>query len=547
MKNTEVFNDYDMVVSISERTINNQLDFLVRLGTLRNEFAVTQDVADDGNYVYQVLDSGDDIPREADGTTPTLACIDGTYTPRIDISSSGTNVTLLLAFDGGDAWFWKGMGRAAKLAHYDMTGWRYGISITLDLAAVEKQDINQKIAVPDLVADQLHHFIDSMFTVNHLFMDFESTDLLRFDPAHSDAGAAGDSGLQQLVEFMQFYLKDLVQSGNPWILGYAVSAPDAAQYEKGVDVPDQLRPVGTTFSVFADAANPDLSSVNFVLATKGGHGAVSGTPLTFDTNWMTPQEQCDGKLIYSHGVLVEPFILQPVYNQWSDTVYKQIQGHVNVPQGNSYGDGKKPTDNGFAFTISNVAAGDDQYVNTYTAAFSSGDGSGNGGVSAGEADVAFGGELTLFKQVNKDMGCTAQAWARATIDWSGKVALTTVKDVSGNGIVQLSSTPFTVQTPQTGTGKNPCAEAWEDIGDVLHGILDVFTLGLIELGGTDWISDVFDTKIPGLGDLSNIFTNLGSALGNTLLMPAGGVFFFKNPSIDPEGNIAIELTYKAQT
>lgn len=37
-----------------------------------------------------------------------------------------------------------------------------------------------------------------------------------------------------------------------------------------------MKPVGTTFSLYYDPVNPDLSNLNFVLATKGLHGATTG-------------------------------------------------------------------------------------------------------------------------------------------------------------------------------------------------------------------------------------------------------------------------------
>lgn len=536
MKNTEIFNDYDMVVSITEKTLNDQLTHLVRLGTIRPELILYQGVQD-GNYVYQVLETEDQIPRGADGN-PLGACIAGQLLPQVSIAESGTNITFVLQFRGGSAWFWQGSGPLARLVKYDMTGWKYGVIVTLDLKTVEKEDIGKGITVPDLVKDQLYAFTDAMFTVNHLFMDFESTDLLRFDPAHTDAGGSGDVGMQQLVLFMEFYLKDLVRTGNPYILGYSLTTDDATQYPPNQQVPDDLKPVGTTYTMYHDPAADGLSNLNFVLATRGGHAGILGTPGNFDSNWIGANEQCDGKMVISHDRLIEKFILQPFYQLLSDQVYGQIKGNIDVPQGNDYASARSVTDTGLAFTISNVSAGDDQYVNTFTVDITN---------TPGQVDLAFHGHIALYKEVSKNMGfCTADAHASGAVDWSGTVTLVATKDAQGNPTLSVTR-GFQVDNSTSDSDKNDCAKAFEWIGKILGAILDVLTLGLSFGFFEKLFDDLMDLHIPGIGDLSLALGSLGNSVSTTVLLPAGSVFFFKDAAADTLANLSLELTYKSES
>ena len=535
MKNTEIFNDYDMVVSIPQKTLNDQMTHLVRMGTIRPELVLYQSIQD-RQYVYQVLPSGDQIPRDAQGN-PLGACIDGTLLPSVSISESGTNITFVLNFLSGTAWFWQGNGPMAQLTPYDMTGWKYGVIITLDLKSVEKDDIGKGIQVPDLVKNQLYAFTDAMFTVNHLFMDFESTDLLRFDPATTKTDSAGDVGMQQLVLFMEFYLKDLVRNGNPYILGYSITTDDSTQYPENQQVPDALKPVGTTYSMYHDPTTADLSNLNFVLATKGGKAGILGTPGNFDTNWIGAAEQCDGKMIYSHARLLENFVLQPFYDLLSTQVFSQIQGSIDVPQGNDYATGRSATDTGLAYTISNVASGDDQYVNTFTVDIVNG---------TGEVDLNFKGHIQLYKGVSKNMGfCTADAHASGSVDWSGTVTITATKDDKGNPTLTVTRA-FKVDNSTSDSDKNDCAKAFEWIGKILGTILDVLTLGL-SFGFFEKLFDsLMDLHIPGIGDLSLALGSLGNTVATAVMLPAGQVFFFKNPSSDVQANFGLELTYKSE-
>lgn len=539
MRNTEVFNDFDMVVCVPQDTINSQLAHLTKMDTIKQEFILIQTVQEVNGkleYVYKVAGSPAEVPVDPRGN-PTAAYIDGQILPQVLISQSGTDVTFVLQFRGGTAYFWVGSGPLAKLTKYDMTGWSYGIDVNLDLVSIVKDDIGKKIAVPANVEQQFTQFLDNMFSVRSLFMDFESTDLTRFNPVHSNAGSAGDPGLQSLVLFMEFYLKYLQASGNPYILGYALSPGDNTKYKLGEEVPAQLSPVGTTFTMYHDPTNPGLSNLNFVLATKGGHGSVSSTPGNFDSNWISPNEQCDAKMIYSHSCLVEPFVLQPFYEQLKQEVYDKIHDHLDVGVGNPYAAGRAPTPTGFSYTISDVASGADRYVNTYSAVLTTANGSGSS-----SAQINLSGHLDFYKQVKREgqICGTAEAHAEQSAEWSSTIQITSAKDPDGHPSLQFSYSGITLGDQKHNSDHNACAEFMKILG-VIGDIISGFA------GGVASLSNVLEIHVPGLGDVSNLFSNLGSSIAPAVLMPAGDEFFYKNPAIDPEGNLYPELTYKSES
>lgn len=538
MKNTLVFEQFDMVVSMTQKTINDQLTHLLKLGVIRSTFVLYQAINDQDDFEYHVVDSWEKVPKDAKGN-PEWACLNGKIHPQVVITQSGTNIVLLLKFRSGSAYFWTGKGPTARLKKYDMTGWQYGISVSLDLAGIAKEDIGKKIAVPEIVDKQLNHFVDSMFTVNSLFMDFESTDLMRFDPTRTSTQGAGDLIMEQFTEFMTFYLKDLVRTGNPYILGYSITANDQTRIPDSQNVPAALKPMGTTFTMFKDAQNQDLSNLNFVLATKGGQGKITGTPGVFDTNWISPDEQCNAKMIYSHGVLVEHFFLKPLFDQMSTKIYDQIKNNITVSKGNAYADAKKglADGTGFKFTISDVASGNDQYVNNYTVKFQNG---------TSRVDLLFSGQIALHKEVDKNMGfCTATAYASGSVDWSGTISI--IADVDEHNAPRLKTTQsFKVDKTSSNQHKNDCAEAFDWIGKILGTIVGLFTpFGLGGLLG-NLFADLLAIETPGIGDVGVVFGNLSNAIGATIMLPAGEVFLFKNPSADGEGNFAMQLTYQSE-
>jgi hypothetical protein len=149
--------------------------------------------------------------------------------------------------------------------------------------------------IPEHLQKQLTDFKDSMFTVNSLFLNFESTDLVAYDERNTKAPEDIDVR-KQFILMMSNYLKYLVDSGtlsllcyslfitsfsidqcstfphplgNPFVLGHTVSVGDTTRFENGAPVTDILLPAGTTYTMYHDPNQSRLSTLNFCLVTKG--------------------------------------------------------------------------------------------------------------------------------------------------------------------------------------------------------------------------------------------------------------------------------------
>jgi hypothetical protein len=519
--NQESFSEYDMVVSISQKTINDQLQKLVAHGVIRPTLILAQQTDAKGNFIYQMLDSPAAIPKGA-------AFINAMVLPEIAIPASGTLVTLVLRFTAGTAAFWSGVGPLAQLNTYDMTGWSYGITVTLDLKAVAAGDLAH--GVPDLVRAQLTNFTSRMFNVSRLFLDLASTDLLRFDTQTTNADVTGESGIKQLALFMQFYLRSMVDSGNPFVLGYSITTNDNSQITDDLrNVPDLLKATGTTFTLYHEPSDPNLSNLNFVLVTKGGHKTIAGTPRNFAANWLLP-EKCDGKVTYSGRCLTEPMLVQPVFEQLRQTVYAQISSNINVAEGNDYSAARMETGNGWSFNISNVASGDDQYVNQFTVTLANG---------PGTVQIVFHGGIHAYKEVSKDaFFCTARAWASGDILWGGTITLAVT-----NGVLTIG-THFQTDSSNNHSDTNSCADAFSWIGKIIGGVLDVFTGFTDGFYFSNLVSSAFSVNIPGIGNVSVALQTLTNSVRSLIMLPAGGVFDFHNPTADGHGNLSLQLTYR---
>ena len=242
--------------------------------------------------------------------------------------------------------------------------WKYGIAIELNLVGISSDAIKAGKAVPPIVIERLQRFTGNGFSISHLFADLTNTDLIRFDPEITSVGSAGQDALNTFAVFMTTFLVGLKKDPdkNPIVLGYTIvetlplKDPDA-------DVPDSLKPIGQTFTVYKDPILNCISNANFILNTKGGQGhntsGIHPTPGIFDDNWLDASEQCDGKMIYSNFCLLETLILRPFYINYASSCHAIIaNAGLEIKEDPSYEQAVSPTPTGQSFVISSITTGD---------------------------------------------------------------------------------------------------------------------------------------------------------------------------------------------
>ena len=108
-----------------------------------------------------------------------------------------------------------------------------------------------------------------------------------------------------------------------------VKDPDA-------NVPETLRPVGCSFSVYFDPVDPDISTINFLMNTQASQGGLGGgihsayTPI-FSSNWISPKDQCDGKMIYSSFSFLETCLINPIIQSLPRSILSQVSFSTSIP------------------------------------------------------------------------------------------------------------------------------------------------------------------------------------------------------------------------
>ncbi len=546
MNDTDIFKSFDMVVAITQKTINDQLGRLKNEGILPSDLVIKSEFdAQTGKDAYTLCRSEKDLPRNPDGSVDNTR-IDGYLDGKMDLSirimDTGTTVRLVVRFESGRFGFYLGSGPRAVWQVTDMSDWVFAIPVNLDIAAIAREDMDGHINVPPSVKSQLESFQEADFTVNHLFLDLENSNLATFDPTLTSVGSNGQDALKSFVFFMQEYLGKMKEQaeagGNPYVLGYVLTDGNNTRYPGGEDVPDMLKPIGVTFNVFKHPTDENLSTVNYCLATKDGKGVVPGTPGNFDSPWITEEMGCDARMIMSHSIFLEAYILRPIFDQLRKNVYEQIHSKLSVSEGQGYDAAMRGTGTGFNYNISDVTSGHNQYVNQYTVnVVNSGD----------KIDLNFSGRLYFYKEKSKHTGfptfCTAKAWAHTGLNWGGTVSIGLADGASGQPRLDISQS-FGTSHHSSGSDTNTCADVARVFGAILGGILGAFSFGLAAGYFSNLILSALSTHVGSFGNVDVALRNIGHSVSTMVLLPAGGNFTLQKPMADRLGNFYLDLSLK---
>ncbi len=522
--NAELFTDYDMLFILTQKTVNDQMMKLAQQKVIASHVVLVQ--SGDGAS-YQQYPDANGVPRESDGKTPSLPYLDVTVQPRITIETTGTVVTLHLDFVAGSAWFWVGAGPRSVLKQHDVTGWSYGIQVSLDLADAARTSTNLDASV----RNQLNAFTPDMFSVTSLLADLANVSLATFDSAQI---TTSDSNTHtELSNFMTYYLKDLKAAGSLFLFGFQAAVlpeapgtihsmdrhallpgqhpnttppPDNAAWDAklagATQLPPTLQVSGTTYTLTRHPTNPDLSTLTYALVTRGCHGHVPGSPPNVRTSWFPDGDGVQqGRVYNSYAALLRPLVLEPVFAHIRDNVYNSVCGTINdLPPNNvTYDQACQPRAGGWNFNVIHADQSDNRYYSSYTVDV----------VPGASPSLNVNGSIYIFKQHSTNTGFgEAQSWVSANVTWGGPVTFS----ADGNGQIIIGSN-LVVEKVDRDSGHNAGAS-------------------------------LFSISDPDLGSLPNILGGLNLAVNRAILCPVGDILRTDGITLDGSGNISQNLRYR---
>lgn len=284
-------NGFDMVYAVSQQTINAQLQLLWAMDMLPTTWKAE---AAEGLYSIDAelgcpvvdFNTGDSSSRTAKLTMP-LTKASFHYAKIVIEDGKPTVVQTTKEINGSSLSFFVNMSLAELASTY------------------QNQD-----SIPDEVKRQLEQFDTSMFSIQHLFLNFEDANLLKsFDFQTNGAIPTDQPELTgQIRNLVEAFIDTIKGNDNPYIFGYyavdKISEPSQATWQ----------PTGCTYSIYSDAHFASRSSINYLLVTD--HKTVPGSGAgMFQHNWVM-SDQVEGSFVLSQALVMDP-LLQSLANMLS--------------------------------------------------------------------------------------------------------------------------------------------------------------------------------------------------------------------------------------
>lgn len=544
MENQRIFDSFDMVLSIKQKTINAQINNLLETGLVKTSFGLKKELKEDGKFTYTLIDKIPEDPKES--------CFFGEFRPSVFIDKTGSIIVFSLTFTSGAACFWKGFGPNASLHKYEMKDWVYSANVNLDLRELRLAEDggnhqlklpanqpDQQVRIDPDALKQLEKFQEEHYSINCLFANFENGALWDTDIPLSKAGDSGDIGLEQLEAFMKHYLENLtsINKGNPYVLGYF---PEIKKAQAENNIPEILQASGVTYSCFKDP-NPDNSSLNYLLVTKGGKRIVPEGEFKFDSNWVS-SEDAQAKMIYSPKNVMVDLILKPFYHELSAKMHDEVvQVLGDIPRPNAYDAAVKQESNGFTFNAVNWKHDHQEYGNQMTVTFDK---------KEDGLYLNFSGDIKVTAYDDVDiLFVQGSVTDITTVHWQKTVRLTIEKNKQGEDILKTDfSEEAKIHDAHDQNFDGPAAKLrqfFSGLFDAIDGLLHFFNADFLT-ALTSIFHDIFDVDMSHL-TLDDIGNELGGSMNATIVLPAGNTFFMKSPDSYPYGALSTELFYQSES
>jgi hypothetical protein len=521
---------FDMVVGVTQETINYQFKQLWKKGVIHKTLDFSAQAQSTTGHIKHSVSA----TLHANLDAPTVEILEGSDNRRRLLFHLKMSSGVLASPESFDQ-------------PLNFSNWEYVFTVNLDMQEIAQEAVMNHTAIPDEVKRSLNNFTDDMFTIRHLFMDFQDADLATYDKARSQCPMPDDWGggdlakrtddftLVLLQAALQGHFQSLAGTEHPYILGYAVESKQAG----GVNLLPTLDPTSSTFSTNYNSANPALSSLNFLVMTNH-HSLPTDPAAGLFTQSAVTSADADGRFLVAQNSFFSGWLLPQLQSAISLQQTPEYY-HASNASGQGVKSSGSDTPNYGSVSALSATAWTINYDVYYYWMVSDGWDCWPTHVDAHywQQDTRFLG-LALTNPSPQ----TAQALLVGSFSVKYEVDYTCVWD---NCLWTSANDSFTGDITFSGGTQgelgmvgtipqpNPSFDSGSCAGSKLDALLDVNKNILNEQ------STNFSNELPGL--VTNLENSCNDAR-NRFVLPAGDVFFFKNPQFDQAGNLLLDITYK---
>jgi hypothetical protein len=324
---------FDMVWAITQNTINSQLQWLA---ALPNALPVTEAIGSLADPEQISIGLGDIGKANVFPQPPVIGA------PIVDFNTSRPKlVNFRIPIKSGKAAFLAPdmATRTFAVKTVDISGAILGFTVDVNVGKHAADQMRAGLKVPQDILDQLEKFNAADFEIASIFLDFENSDLMTYDPTLSSFPPTLEKGFASSANMaMGRVLAKKKDSDNPFFLGHIAQRKTAP--------PDNeiLAPNGTNYSttpyikVGDQPTNVELglSTFNFLLVG-GGKDILKNSALTgpgagvFSTNFV-PSNEYDGVGIIDRNFYAEKY-LKPFFIDPLTATIKKVFGDFRTAHG----------------------------------------------------------------------------------------------------------------------------------------------------------------------------------------------------------------------
>lgn len=526
MSTTNHLNGYDEVLAITIDTINSQFSLLCPAngsGPILNSWSA-MDPNDPNNYEGIVV---------TNMTAPTVSVKqpDGT------VNKDELAMTFYLV-SGTLNYYDYGSQASIPIDNWTIT-FRVNIGA---LSITTSSDLNQ-ISTSGAVNDQLNNTLSSNdFSITALFTDFEDANI-----TSAVIEVTGDTELttaqqSSFLAYLSQYLLNLQDSGTPYILGYPLQSNDPVATVPNIPT---FAPISSVFSNTPDPYNYSagdddsllgLSTLNYLIMTGSGKPTPPSSDNYFDFNWIT-DGQNQGVFAIEQSLFrtgyIENLILPvltsslgvPSSTSWSHTVGND-NSHNYVLNFNEY---PYSDENGGKGHIVGQDWPDNIYEELHNQTYC------EINVPAGAGDIVMNGSGYFYSKADlyeyPFTIKTHDGWASTKLSFTFTITL----EAGTNGSI-VPNFVFNAGEPVT--------DQWENF---VYAIYDWF-VGWFADTLTDMEDDMNDNfasfQTTASENLNSETSDALNSLANTIILPNGDIFFYKDIQFDDQQNVRMHVTYK---
>jgi hypothetical protein len=497
--------DYDIVVAISQGTLNFQFQHLWKHKVLPQAFDIKV-----GKKELNVTAMGPPVVDLAMVTSK--------------LARDAESALLKLPITHGSFTYWDTSGDDPVLKTEPLDGVTMAFRVELKLEETSLDAIQRTSDQGDSsfnLVESFSDFSEEVFDISHVLADFEHVDLDTWDPDSSILGGLSAEGGTELAKFWSTYLQEAAKSANPYILGYSVTKQPDSQLPADKAL---FAPTAATFSTSVHTPpSPDtagLATLNFLMAS--GSPDVSPPSGQFASNWI-PSPDVYGTFAVSRQLFRERYVAQYVLPRIADAMgipeaFTETATGWTVAHSESSKTNHPNLDSGMV---------DVHQTDSYDA-----------GCDVTIADGSFPVMVTasgyMYRKAffeEHPLGIDTTYWGDARQEWT----LTIEVSAADNGELVLAPA-VTAGQLKTNSDESWLAKAADAVGGlftrtVAQNMDDIKQLlGSIE---NDLVQAFQGRLAAGLNGLQTM-----------IVMPAGDTFDFKQVALSPEGNLLMQATYK---